>query len=76
MDIQFAVTRALIPSITATSSRLLTAMQTDVNREAPSTLLDAPSLADHITNLSRLVWGVDELWPMQMKAMLALYKHE
>ena len=76
VEVQLAAIRATIPSIAATSACSHAAMQTDVNREDPSTLPDASSLADHIPNLSQLVWGVNELRPMQMKAMLALYEHE
>ena len=76
VDIQFAATRATIPSIDAASARLHAAMRTDANRTASSTLSSASSLADNITNLSRLVWGVFELRAMQMMAMLALYHHE
>ena len=38
---------------------------------------DASTLGEHITNLlSRLVWGFDQLLPLQIKALLALIKRE
>ena len=76
VEVQFATTRTTIPSITDASAHSHTAMQTDNNREAPSMLPNASSPVDHITNLSQLVWGVDELWLMQTKEMFALYEHE
>ena len=52
VDIQFAGTRATIPSIAAASARLHAAMRTDANRTALSTLPSASSFVDHIKNLS------------------------
>ena len=76
VDVQFAATRAVIPSIVAASARSHVAMQIDVNHQSPSTISKASSLANHLTNLSRLVWGVYELRVMKMMVMLALYNHE
>ena len=76
VELQYVATRAKIPLIAAASARSHVAMRTNVNRKAPSTLPTASSLADHITNLSQLVWGFFQLRAMQMMAMLALYEHE
>ena len=75
LNIQFAATRAAIPAIAAASARSHTAMETE-NVTARSTLPEPSSLEEHITNLSHLVWGVDDLWPMQLKTLRALYEHE
>ena len=75
LNIQFAVTRAAIPAIAAASARSHTAMETE-NVTTRSTLPEPSSLEEHITNLSHLVWGVDDLRPMQLKTLRALYKHK
>ena len=71
LNIQFAATRAAIPAIAAASARSHTAMETE-NVTAQSTLPEPSSLKEHITNLSHVVWGVDDLRPMQLKTLRAL----
>ena len=75
LNIQFDATRAAIRAIAASAARSHTAMVTE-NFAARSTLPKPSSLEEHLTNLSRLVWGVDELRPMQLKTLRSLYEHE
>ena len=69
-------THAVIPAIAAAAALGRIAM--DVDSDAPPLLALPPAttLAEHVHNLSKLVWNVDELRPMQKRTMEALYELE
>ena len=76
MDIEFVSTRAAIPAIAAASARSLACIQNDHNAHPSYILPETATLEEHFLLLSRLVWSVDELRPMQLRTVKAIYEHE
>ena len=76
MDIEFVSTRAAIPAIAAASARSLDRIRNAPNANPPSILPETATLEEDFLLLSRLVWGVEELRPMQLRTVKAIYEHE
>lgn len=61
---------ATLPAIAADS---FSVMQMDVNAAVITPMPKCCSFVEYFVLASRLVWSIDELWPMQLDALLRLF---